>query len=67
MVRLLSCDVIGAADCRDGLALPVHPLEPIQSLSLRVEKTIYQAHDIGNVSLTISLLQPNKKNVMNDR
>ena len=28
---------------------PVHPLEPIQSLSLRLERTVYHPDDVGNL------------------
>lgn len=32
----------------DELMMPVHPLEPIRSLSLRLEKAVYHANEAGN-------------------
>lgn len=61
-VRLSSCgspanasssgngsNVVGVGGGCQSEEFPVHPLEAIQSLSLRLERTVYHPDDVGNL------------------
>jgi hypothetical protein len=39
---------VGGGGCQSE-EFPVHPLEAIQSLSLRLERTVYHPDDVGNL------------------